>query len=384
MRTGSLQRPTWAEIDLDSLAFNLRSARQFIGSDIACMAVVKADAYGHGAPACAARLKQEGVEWLAVATLEEGGELRDSGVDGPILVLGGTWPRQEDTFLDLELTPTVFRVDQAVSFNEAAAARAVTASIHIKIDTGMGRVGFRPDEIEGVLNALAGLDHINVEGLMTHFAVADDLGESDFTRGQIAAFDTIVGQFRERGHDPKYLDIANSPGAVAHPGSRSNLVRLGGILYGLGGDVLPAGVDKPELRPVMSVRTRIAQIKRHLQGETIGYGRTFTAERNSRIALIPIGYHDGYRRSLSNRANVLVHGQIARVVGRVSMDWTAIDITDVPEAEIGDTVTVIGADGGHSITAEDLAGTVGTISYEITCGISRRVPRILIGELKEQ
>ncbi len=380
MRTSSLQRPTWAEIDLDNLAFNLRSAKSFIGDEIACMAVVKADSYGHGATACARRLESGGVEWLAVATFEEGVELREAGIQTPILVLGGSWPRQEDLFLDLRLTPTVFRVDQAASLNEAAAARTMTVAIHVKIDTGMGRVGFRADEIGDVLDAFAGLDHIMVEGLMTHFAVADDLASSEFTQKQVATFEHVVSQFRDRGHDPKYIDMANSPGAVAHPYTRSNLVRLGGILYGLGGDVLPAGIDTPELRPVMAVYTRIAQIKDHRHGETIGYGRTFTANGDMRIALVPIGYHDGYRRALSNRANVLIHGRPAPVVGRVSMDWTTVDVTDIPEAGTGDLVTVIGSDADLSITAEDLARQIETISYEITCGISRRVPRIIKGD----
>jgi alanine racemase len=213
---------------------------------------------------------------------------------------------------------------------------------------------------------------------MTHFASANDTAEDEFTNAQIDRFLNSVKQFEAAGFTPDVVDLANSPGAVGHPRSRAQMVRLGGIIYGLGGDVLAGDRPKPELKPVLSLHSTIADIKQVPKGETLGYGRSFTTERDSMIALVPIGYHDGYRRGLSNKAQVIINGQLANVVGRVSMDWTIIDITDLPDSKIGDKVTLIGRDGDKEIKAEDLAGLLDTISYEITCGISGRVPRRFI------
>jgi alanine racemase len=370
------QRPTWAEINLDNLAFNFRSVKKFIGSETKYMAVVKADAYGHGAVECAKRLEAEGVDWFGVALPEEGVELRKAGIRKLILCLGGFWDGQETLVLSYGLTPVIFQIEKAADLNEAAARRGTDVSIHVKIDTGMGRVGVRYDQVDDFANQLRSLAHLRVEGLMTHFAAADDLGQKDFTDLQIERFNAAVATFREKGFTPAYLDLANSPGAVAHPASRSNMVRLGGILYGLGGDVLPGGVDKPDLKPVMSLRTKIAHLKTIPAGETVGYGRTFTAGIDSRIATIPIGYQDGYSRSLSNIGRAIVRGEYVPVAGRVSMDWTTLDVTSVEGVKVGDEVILIGEQTGARITAEELAKATGTISYEITCGINRRVPRL--------
>ena len=368
-------RPTIAEIDLDNLAYNYHSVRNFVGDEIEFMAVVKADAYGHGAVECARRLQAEGVDWFAVATVEEGSELRAAGIAKPVLVLGGVWPGQESTLLDLDLTPVVFRVDQARSFADAARQHGSPARIHVKIDTGMGRIGFRFDQSEQIAAELAAIDSLEVEGLMTHFATADDLAANDFTNKQISRFADAVDKFHAVGHRPKYVDMANSPGAIVHTLSRSKLIRIGGLLYGLGGDVLPSGVEQPELRPVMSVRSQIAQIKTINAGESVGYGRTFTATRDTLIATVPIGYHDGLPRTISNIGPFIIRGQRVPIVGRVSMDWTTADVTDVEGVSVGDDVTIIGSDGAEQIRAEDLARLTNTISYEITCGISRRVIR---------
>ncbi len=370
------RRPTWAEINLDNLAFNFRSVKAFIGSDTKYMAVVKADGYGHGAVECAKRLEAEGVDWFGVALPEEGVELRKAGIRKLILCLGGFWDGQETVSLNYGLTPVIFHLEQAAILNEAAASRGTVVSIHVKIDTGMGRVGVRFDGVSEFAETLRSLPHLRVEGLMTHFAAADDLEQTDFTNLQIERFNTAVAIFREKGFSPAYLDLANSPGAVAHPESRSNLVRLGGILYGLGGDVLPSGIEIPELKSVMSLHTRIAHLKLVPAGETIGYGRTFTTNADSLIATIPIGYQDGYSRALSNAGRAIVHDKFAPVVGRISMDWTTLDVTGVNGVRVGDEVTLIGEKMGLRIASEDLARTIGTISYEITCGIDRRVPRV--------
>ena len=379
METITLQRPTWAEINLDDLAANYLSVRHFVGEGIECMAVIKADAYGHGAVECGRRLEQEGAEWLAVATVEEGVELRTAGISPPILVLGGFWPGQIGIALAERLTPVIFTIEQAEAIDGIARSGGEAVSVHIKFDTGMGRLGFRYDEAPEIAARLSEFSGIRIEGLMTHFAAADDLA-SDLTAIQISRFEDIKSAFRAAGIEPRYTDLANSPGAVAHPNSRSNLVRLGGVFYGLGGDVLPKGIETPQLKAVMSVRSRIATIKTIKVGQSVGYSRTFTAERDTVVATVPIGYHDGFRRSLSNVGKVIVRGQYTDVIGRVSMDWITIDVTDVPEATVGDLVTVIGRDVSAEIKAEDISRELGTISYEVTCGISRRVPRLFSGK----
>lgn len=368
-------RPTIAEIDLDNLAFNFHSVKDFVGDGVRLMAVVKADAYGHGAVQCATRLEAEGVDWLAVATVEEGVELREARITKPILVLGGFWPGQELALLNFDLTPVIFRIDQARSIAEAAGRQETTAKLHVKIDTGMGRIGIRLEDVGEFATELSTIENLEIEGLMTHFAVADDLDATDFTNHQITSFESAVETFLAHGHRPKYVDMSNSPGAVVHPLSRSHLVRIGGLLYGLGGDVLPPGVPHPELKPVMSIKSKIALIKTVKAGESVGYGRTWVAQRDTVVATIPIGYHDGLPRSLSNKGHFLVNGVHAPIIGRVSMDWTTIDVTDIPDATVGDDVTIIGASGVEFIRAEDLAAIADTISYEITCGINQRIPR---------
>ena len=369
-------RPTWAEIDLERLCSNFRSIRTFCGDDIAYMAVIKADAYGHGAAECGAVLASEGVDWFAVATMEEGIGLRSAGISTPILILGGIWPGQEGAFLEFRLTPIIFNIDQARMYDSAAKTRV---PIHVKIDTGMNRVGFRPEHVEHAAANLASLQNVYVDGVMTHFAVDDELSETAFTSMQLANFAAAVSTFVSAGYRPTVVDIANSPGAIAHPSSRLELIRIGGLLFGITEDVLPRSVKGPELAPVMSLFTRIAMIKTVPKGESVGYGRTFFTERESRIATVPIGYNDGYDRGLSNRGEIIVRGRKAPVVGRISMDWTTIDVTDIPGSAVGDIATVIGPGGDESIRVEDIARKIDTISYEVTCGIAARVPRFYKG-----
>lgn len=376
----SLKRPTRAEIDLNNLAYNFHSVKRFVGPDVQYMAVVKADAYGHGAVECATRLEAEGVDWFGVAIPEEGIELRNAGIRKPILSLGGFWHGQENLIFDHDLTSVVYSIELARILNTAAIERGVNAHIHVKIDTGMGRIGIRGNQISEFISHLKELPNLEVDGIMTHFAAADDLKENDFTNLQIERFYSAVEAFEKNGFTPKYKDMANSPGAIAHIRSHGNLVRLGGVLYGLGGDVLPAEIDKPELRPVLSLSSSIAQLKVVSKGETLGYSKTFTTTRESLIATIPVGYQDGLPRLLSNRGHVIVNGVFAPIVGRISMDWTIIDVTDVPDVKVGHEVIVIGEKSGCSIKAEDLAKNIGTISYEITCGINKRVVREFISD----
>lgn len=372
-------RPTWAEIDLDALAHNYRVIRNQVGDEVNILAAVKANAYGHGAVACARRLEREGVDWFGVALPEEGVELREAGISKPVLCLGGFWQGQEAACLKYRLTPVIDRIDESRVFDAAARDAGVTANVHLKIDTGMGRLGVRADDVAQFCEELKRLTNLRVDGLLTHLAAADADSMTGFTGHQIEKFDEAVRVCRGHGFAPAYLHAANSAATFAFPEGRGNMVRPGGALYGFVRDVFPANLDRPRLKPVMSLHSRIVLLKTVSKGEPLGYGCTFETQRESRIATIPIGYDDGYRRALSNRGRLLVRGQFAPVVGRVSMDMTLIDVTDIRGVTSDDYVTLMGTDGAQTITAEDLGELAGTISYEITCGISHRVPRIYKG-----
>jgi alanine racemase len=368
-------RPTWAEVDLDALAWNYRAVRERVGAGVKVMGVVKADAYGHGAPECARRLAAEGAEWFGVATPEEAFELRRAGVTGNILSFGGFWEGQAEECLSRRVTPVVYRVEMAEALDSAARAAGVVADVHVKIDTGMGRLGVRYDEAAEFAERLRAFANVRVDGLMTHFAAADEPSRDCFTQEQLQHFREAVAAFRERGLRPTYEHASNSAATFAHPEARFQMVRPGGVLYGLWRDVLPPLADAPSLRPVMSVRSRVILLKRVHAGETLGYGCTYEAAREMVVATVPVGYADGYARALSNRGRVVVKDKLAPVVGRVSMDLTIVDVTDVEGVRVGERVTLLGLDGALSIPAEDIARTAGTISYEVTCGVSSRVPR---------
>lgn len=378
MTYGINQRPTEAVIDLNALAFNFHSSRSFIGPDVKYMAVVKADAYGHGAVECARRLEAEGIDWFGVAIPEEGVEIRKAGVKTPILCLGSFWPGQEELLFEYGLTTVIYDIGRARSLSQCVADKGSEVDIHVKIDTGMHRVGVDFREVEAFAHELKSLENLRIDGLLTHFSSAEDPQEDDFTGLQIQRFREACEIFRKAGHDPEWLDMANSPGAIAHPDSRGNMVRLGGALYGLIDDIIPETTPQPELKPVLSLRSRIAYVRHVPAGETLGYGRIFRTDRDSLIALVPIGYADGYPRGLSNRGKAWVNGHLVPVIGRISMDWTFLDVTDVANVQIGDDVYLIGGDNA-AVRAADLARELDTIGYEITCGISPRVCRRYIG-----
>jgi alanine racemase len=265
--------------------------------------------------------------------------------------------------------------------NQAAADAGVVADVHVKVDTGMGRLGVRFDELSEFISAADQFKNLRIDGVLTHFAAADDASCRPLTHQQIRRFDQAVSLFRQHGHNPTYFHLANSAAIYGEKQSWGNMVRPGGVLYGLWRDVLPLSVGDPELQPVMSVHSRISLLKWVPPGETIGYGCTFEASRRSLIATVPIGYHDGYLRGLSNRSHVIVRHSYAPVVGRVSMDLTLVDVTGIAGVQLDDKVTLLGADEPESelqVTAEDLARIAGTLSYEVTCGISSRVPRVYI------
>ncbi len=373
------QRPTWAEINLDNLAFNFRSVKNFVAENIRFMAVVKADAYGHSAVECAKRLEKEGIDWFGVALPEEAFELRQAEIGKSILCLGGFWFGQEEQLLKNNITPVIYQIEKADSYDQAAKNIGKIASVHIKIDTGMGRIGVRFDEIKDFVEKMKDFKNLKIDGLMTHFASADDLRDNEFTNLQIQRFYQSLEIFREKGFDPQHIDLANSPGAIAHSNSRGNMVRIGGVLYGLGADVLPPLIDKPALKPMLSLFSRITHLKTVPKGETLGYSRTFQTNKDSIIATVPIGYQDGLPRLLSNKGKVIVNKSFAPIVGRISMDWTILDVTDIPDVKLEQRVVIIGERNGLQITAEEIAKKAETISYEITCGINRRVTRKYVG-----
>lgn len=375
------RRPTWAEIDLNNLAANFNQVKQRVSQTARVMAVVKADAYGHGAVQCAQRLAREGADWFGVALPEEGIALRESGITQPVLCLAGFWPGQAAACIRHGLTSVVYRLDMIEALNQAAANAGVVADVHVKIDTGMGRLGVRFDQLSEFVAALGQFRNVRIDGVMTHLAAADDASCQPLTRDQIERFDNAITVFRDHGYRPTHLHLANSAGVYGYRESWGNLVRPGGVLYGLWRDVLGLATPSPGLLPVMSLHSRICLLKWVPPGETIGYGCTFEASRRSLIATVPVGYHDGYMRGLSNRAHVIVRGMYAPVVGRVSMDLTLIDVTDVAGVEVDDRVTLLGWNRENAelkITAEDLARIVGTLSYEVTCGVSERVPRVYV------
>src|SRR5215218_7298242 len=338
------RRPTWAEIDLNHLAANFNQIKQRVSPTARVMAVVKANAYGHGGVECARRLSREGADWFGVALPEEGIELRASGITQPVLCLAGYWPGQAAACIQHRLTAVVYRLEMIEALNQAAANAGVVADVHVKVDTGMGRLGIRFDQLSEFVAALEPFRNVRVDGLMSHLAAADDSSCQPLTEDQIRRFEDAVVVFGDHGYHPTYLHLANSAGIFGHREAWGNMVRPGGVLYGLWRDVLPPSTTDPGLLHVMSLHSRISLLKWVPPGETIGYGCTFEASRRSLIATLPIGYHDGYMRGLSNRAHVIVRGMYAPVVGRISMDLTLIDVTNVPGVEIDDEVTLLGCD----------------------------------------
>jgi len=374
----SKHRPTWAEINLDALAANFQLVKNQVGPGVNVMAVVKANAYGHGAVECARRLEREGANWFGVALPEEGIELRTAGITRPVLCLGGFWEGQAELCLQHELVPVVYRLDMLAAIDRAARDRGVVADVHLKIDTGMGRLGVRFDEVAPFAPQLKEFKNVRIDGLMTHFAAADEPSCEALTHDQIRRFHDAVATFREQGFDPSFVHLANSAGIFAERESWGNMVRPGGVLYGLWRDILDPAHRDANLRPVMSLHSRIMLLKWVPEGETVGYGCTFEASRKTLVATIPIGYDDGYPRGLSNRSHVIIRGVFATVIGRISMDLTLVDVTNVPDVKLNDEVVLLGESAGQSVTAEYLAKTAGTLSYEVTCGIGSRVPRVFV------
>jgi len=371
-------RPTRAEIDLGALTRNLETLRAAApGVDV--LAVVKADAYGHGAVPVSRALEAAGVRFLGVALVEEGHVLREAGLRSDILVLGGAYEGGWETMLEQRMIPVVFRPEHLTALDAAARSRGVKARAHLKVDTGMGRLGVLAADVPAFLEAARECRQVELEGLCSHFANAD-LADAALTAQQVSRFRTALGQMRAAGFDPRWRHLSNSAGLLALPEARDglemNLARPGLALYGLA----PAPWLRPPrvLEPVLGWKTAVVHVKSVPTGTPISYGSTWTAPRPSRIATLPVGYADGWSRLLSNRGTVLVRGKRAPIVGRVCMDLCMVDVTDVPGVEVGDEVVLVGRQGTEVQDAHQLAALQNTIAYDVLCAVGARVPRVVV------
>ena len=364
-------RPTLAEIDLGAIQRNFVRVRDAVGGSVAVWGVVKADAYGHGAVAVARALEPL-CNALAVSLVEEGMELRAAGVRAPIVVLGAYYGAHHADVLAHRLTPVVYELGDLERFAAAAAARGRRADVHVKIDTGMSRLGFATSEMPRLLARLRSLAPLRLAGLCTHFASAD-LADGAVTREALARFDACLVAARRAGFERLVNHAANSAAAVRFPDARLDAVRPGLALYG----AMPSShVALAGLEPALRLTTRVMSVHDIAPGATVSYGGLWRASRPSRIATLPVGYADGYPRRVRD-ARALVRGTRVPVVGAVCMDMLMVDVTDVSDVREGDLVTLLGADGDEAISVDDLAHWAGTVSYEILCGISKRVPRAL-------
>ena len=372
---------TWAEIDLDALDYNIKSIKSKMEPEHKVMGIVKADAYGHGDGFVARKLQAGGFDWFGVSNIEEGMSLRNEGITKPILVLGYTPASCVEILCQQSITNATVGIEHARSLQEAAAAANVVVEGHIKLDTGMTRVGFQTDDadfdqsLKDIIE-VSKMPNVKITGIFTHHAVADSYtGDNpDFTRMQFARFDKMVTALQDAGVHVGLRHCANSATTIAYPERHIDMCRSGIITYGM----LPSGECEGmiDLKPLMTVKSTIGLVKHVPAGSQLSYGRTYTAETDRRIATIPIGYADGYNRALSNKAKMIVHGKYAPVVGRVCMDQLMIDVTDIPEAKMGDEVIVVGTDGDKHFTFDDMAAILGTINYELPCVLTKRVPRV--------
>lgn len=369
-------RRTWAEIDLDALEHNYRRARTLTGPGVRYLGVVKADAYGHGAVQTGRKLESLGADYLAVSSLDEARELRHGGITMPVLILGHTPPDMVPELIRYHITQAVSALAKAEEYSAAAAACGGTLRVHIKVDTGMSRLGFlvRGSHFDGGVASIAAacaLPGLDAEGIFTHFAVSDEDGEEDeaYTREQFGLFTAVIDALAQRGRTFAIRHCANSGALARYPEMYLDMVRPGIALYGAGADA-----QRLDLRPVMSLKTCISTIKVFDPDTTVSYGRTFRTTERTRMGVLPIGYADGFFRGLSNRASVLTDQGPAPIRGRICMDMCMVDLTELPDVHVGDAVEIF----GQRQRVDDLASILGTIPYELTCAVSKRVPRLYL------
>ncbi|MBW2308723.1 MAG: alanine racemase [Deltaproteobacteria bacterium] len=369
-------RATWVEIDLSAVAHNIRAVRRHVGPGPDIMAVVKADAYGHGALEVSRTALENGASMLGVALVQEAAELRNSGIKAPLLVFGEPYEGEVEAILRHGITPVIYNMRTANSLSGRVRAMGRSVPVHVKVDTGMGRVGVPMETALDFIMRVKCLEGLFLEGICTHFATSDEADPS-FTREQIAAFESLCKELALSGINVPLQHAANSGAVLQHPDTHLNMVRPGIMLYGL----YPSRETRKdiELRPAMRWVTHVAQLKTIPPGCTVSYGRTFCARRPTTVATLPVGYADGYPRRLSNISQVLAGQRRAPVIGRVCMDLTMIDVTDIPGVTLGEEVILMGRQGRAEITADEMAGWLGTVNYEVLTGIGKRVPRLYQG-----
>lgn len=365
-----------AQIDLDAIENNVKQIKKQLDKGTKMLAVVKADAYGHGAVEVSKICLFNGADQLGIATCEEGCALREANIPVPILILGYTVESRLETVIENDLTQAVFSVEMAQKLSQTAVRMGKTAKAHIKIDTGMGRIGFLPcEESLDVIDGIFKLPNLEITGIFTHFSTADEKDKT-FTKTQFERFLYMTRGLEERGHTGLIRHCANSGAIIDMPELQLDMVRAGIILYGM----LPSTEvgTQLDLIPAMSLKTHISYVKQVEAGTPIGYGRTYYTDKPSKIATVPIGYADGYSRAFSNKARVIVNGEYANVVGNVCMDQIMLDVTHIKDIKMGDEVTVMGCCGDKCVSAEELADIASTINYEIVCNVGKRVPRVYL------
>lgn len=372
---------SWAEIDLSALEYNVQQIQSRLNPGVMLMGVVKADAYGHGAKQIAKRMEKCGVNWFGVSNIEEGEELRACGIAQPVLIFGITPPELAGRLSQSMLTQAAYALEYAQALQECAAEQGVTVDCHLKLDTGMTRLGFLCDEesLSAALDemtALCALPNLRVGGAFTHLAVADNDNPETvvYTRRQFERFVRATDALRERGISLPLRHCSNSAGVLSYPEFQLDMVRAGIILYGM--PPSPQYTETFRLKPVMQLKSAVASVKEIPAGAKVSYGCTYTAPKPTTVAVVPIGYADGYQRGLSGKARMLVGGHYAPVIGRVCMDQTMLDVSGIPEVHRGDIVTVFGEQIGKTVPVEELADLLGSINYEFTCLISKRIPRV--------
>jgi alanine racemase len=378
--TDKLLRPTWVEISLSILRRNYERVQRLAGQR-KLMAVIKADAYGHGAVAVANCLAQCGVDWFGVASVEEALELRAAGITLPILLLGGLYMSDPADLIKFQLTPSVSSTIRLGTYAECARRYGRPIEFHLKVDTGLGRLGMPPDRVATFAEHYRALEGVHLTGLFTQLASAGDLMATQ-TEEQGERFRAALALLRSAGIEPAWTHVSNSGALLAGREFPENMIRIGGLLYGCYAPlVLPPGKELPRLpdfEPILTFKSRVVYLKDVPSGTPLGYGEAFHTRRPSRIATVPVGYADGLNRALSNRGHAIVRGRLARLVGSISMDLSLLDVTDIPGVNVGDEVMLLGRSPQASITALDIAQMLDTVPYEVLCLIGKRVPRLYV------
>jgi alanine racemase len=375
-RTGRLDEfPAWVEVDLDAIARNVTAIKRHVGDRVIVMAVVKANGYGHGAEPVARVALESGASWLAVNRVEEGVGLRRAGIDAPILVMGYTPPAGAAKVVAHDLRPTVASISLAEALSAAATQAGRSIPVHVKVDTGMGRFGLLPGETPGFIRTLVRLLKLELEGLFTHFAVAD-LADKDYTRQQFAIYRETVAALAREGVEVPIRHVANSAATLDLPEMHLDAVRPGIAVYGL----RPSNQVEPALalHPALALKSRVGRVRTLAAGSSISYGRTFVTERPTPMALVPVGYGDGYIRLNSNRGAVLIHGQRVPIRGRVCMDQFVVEISGIKDVQAGDEVVLLGRQGNDALSAEEVAAWAETINYEVVTQLMPRLPRVYL------